>query len=135
MYILLASKICTWKRAFTLLELMVVVIIIAILATIGYVSWQAQLEKRRADNAQIILRAACHAEQIFYSWQNKYTDNWDALDISNPNNIDPYYTYTISGTPSSLTITAQRKGKTEGFCIDSECTILGFQANLPPKSF
>lgn len=126
MYILPVCKTRAQKHAFSLIELVVLIVIIGILATISYASWQGQLEKRHADNAKVLLKASWQAEQIFYSWKDRYTANWSDLDIGDPNTTDTYYMYEITGTPDSLTITATRKGGTTGFAIDKEGNLTSF---------
>lgn len=127
MYILPAGcKTNTKKQGVTFIELLVIIVIIAILGTISYANWQGQLNKKYADNAQIALRTVWQAEQIFFSWHDRYTNVWTDLDTDNPNNTDTHYTYTITGTPGSLTITATQISGTHGFIIDREGNITNF---------
>lgn len=115
------------KQGVTLLELMIVVIIIGIISSISLVTWQAQLEKEYADNAKAILKMLWQAEQSFFVWKNGYTNDWQALEIDNPNNSDRFYNYTIEQpTSTTLLIKAQRKGKATGFTIDQNGTIASF---------
>jgi Tfp pilus assembly protein PilE len=119
-------KTNTRKRAVTFIELAVILVIIAILATISYANWQTQLNRKRAQNAQIALRMVWQAEQMFFSWHNRYTNVWTDLDVDNPNNTDTHYSYTITGTPGSLTITATQRSGSHGFTIDREGNITSF---------
>lgn len=115
------------KQGVTVLELIVVLIIIGVIATIGIGSWQAQLEREYADNAKITLKMLWQAEENFFAWKNRYTNNWPDLEIDNPDNTDRFYEYTIEqATSITLLIKATRRGKSTGFQIDRDGTITSF---------
>ena len=62
-------------KAFTLIELMIVVAIIAILAAIAYPSYDRYVQRtRRADGREMLMRIAA-AEERFYTNRNTYTAN------------------------------------------------------------
>jgi len=115
------------NKAVTLLELFIVLVIIAVLAGIGIVGWQAAIEREHEKNAKIILKSYWQAEQSYFAWRNRYTSQWPLLEIDNPNVTDKFYSYDIiEATTSTLTIRATRKGTNTGFQIDRDGVITSF---------
>jgi len=62
------------RRGFTLLELIVVVIIVGILATLGFVQYTAMLEKGRKAEARSILGTLRQLEVVRYQETGAYSD-------------------------------------------------------------
>ena len=115
------------KQGVTLLELIMVLVIIAIIATISISGWQGQLENKYADNAKLTLKMLWQAEENFFAWKNRYTNDWNDVEIDNPNNEDRFYDYTLEeATSTNLLIRATRKGKARGFTIDQDSNINSF---------
>ena len=69
------------KKGFTLLELVVVIIVIAILASLGFSQYTKMLEKGRAAEARTILGQLRTAEIAYYLEYNVYA----AVDQTNGN--------------------------------------------------
>jgi len=106
------------KKGFTLLEVLIVVIIIGILATIALPQYTATIEKARSGEA-IINVGSIRVALDRYWYQNgamPKNDDFTELDIDNPNAvINKLYTYTFkdNGTSNAIrkyTVTATRVG-------------------------
>jgi prepilin-type N-terminal cleavage/methylation domain-containing protein len=69
------------KKAFTLIEMLVVVVIIAILAAIALPQYQKVLEKAKSAEAVTYVRALANAEKLYYLANNEYTTDPAKLDI------------------------------------------------------
>ena len=72
------------NKAFTLIELLVVVLIIGILAAIALPQYKQAVEKTRATEAMVILRAIADAQRRHYLANGEYTWSLADLDIQVP---------------------------------------------------
>ena len=70
------------NRAFTLIEVLVVVLIIGILAAISVVQYQKSVLKSRFTALMPITKALYEGEELFAMSSGKYTDKLENLDIS-----------------------------------------------------
>jgi prepilin-type N-terminal cleavage/methylation domain-containing protein len=103
---------------FTLIELMVVILIIGILASISIPSFMQSMEFSRQKEATTTLQLIYNAEKIYRldKAPHCYTSNFVnmASYIENPNLTADYYNYAIAAagaSPQIFTATGTRKGK------------------------
>ena len=73
------------NKAFTLVELLVVVLIIGILAAIAVPQYQKATTKSRFAKLKPLINSIVQAEEVFYMTHNDYTAKFSELDISMPN--------------------------------------------------
>jgi len=106
------------RRAFTLMELLFVVIIVGILVTIALPGFTRTTERAQQRQAWDMLQTIYASEQVFFSVNNKYSGTWsDPLNpdlgdyMDNPNTPATAYTVTATvGPPPTFTATATRSG-------------------------
>jgi len=105
------------KKGFTLVELIVVVIVIGILASVGIPQYRKALERARGAEAYAGLSHIQEAEKIYYAINEHYLTTADAsisqeelraLDISLPQ-TGWDFTITSDDTGEDFTATATRK--------------------------
>ncbi len=72
------------RTGFTLIELLVVVLIIGILAAVAVPQYQKAVEKSRATEALVIIKALAEAEQLFYLANGDYSYDLTLLDLDVP---------------------------------------------------
>lgn len=65
---------------FTLIEVLVVVIIIAILAAVGWPSYQRFIERMRMADALVLIGTECAAQERYKLSKQQYTQYWPKLD-------------------------------------------------------
>ncbi len=112
---------------FTVLELLIVLVIIGTLTGFGITSWRIRIESEYANIAKTNLTLICLAEQRFYAWKGRYSDDWDALGIEDPSSEDIRYDYgVLDVAPNEFTVRATREGTTSGFEVDKSGTITEF---------
>lgn len=118
-----------FKHGITLIELIIVVVIVGILATISIANYSKQIEKSRGSEAQSNLQSIWTAERVYRIRTGSYTTNWTDLNIDNPNNPSGrFYDYTINtATDTSLLVTATRRTKSSlYFTINQDGLITQF---------
>ena len=114
-------------RGFTLLELMVTVVIVAILAAIALPSYQEQIRRtHRADARQELMRLAT-AQERFYTNCNRYASTLSGAQAScaglgaaaaTITSENGYYSLSLAGDGSTYTLTATaQKGQEK----DTKC--------------
>jgi type IV pilus assembly protein PilE len=120
------------SRGFTLIEVMIVVVIVSILAAIGYPSYLNHVRKSARAEAKVRLMQVAQLEERYFTEKNTYTTDIAALlgvtgtVYSNSNNdAGSAYQITIAaGTPgigTSFTLSAVPQGSQTG---DTECGTL-----------
>jgi prepilin-type N-terminal cleavage/methylation domain-containing protein len=102
----------TNKKGFTLLELLIVVVIVGVLASLTISNMRSSVERTRSRSAQFNLQAIYNAEKRYKLRNNKYYVGANTQKDINENlqlNIqDSYFTYQITGDGNSFNATATR---------------------------
>ena len=93
------------RVGFSLIEIMIVVVIIGILATMAYPSLEKYLQRSKQTEAKTNLTAIYTAQKLYFAENQKYASNTAALPIELQTS-GMLYTYTISVQSSSFTATA-----------------------------
>jgi type IV pilus assembly protein PilA len=94
------------KRGFTLLELVVVIIIIGILATLGFTQYGKVIEKGRIEEARMVLGAIRSAQEAYRQEYGSYTTTASNLQVSFPSSCTAthYFSYSVAnGTYANAT--------------------------------
>lgn len=93
---------------FSLIELMIAVVVVAILAAVAYPSYQDQLRKGRRASAQAFMMEVANREQQYLLDARAYTTALSDLKLSVPADVSPFYAVTIAAAspPPTYTITA-----------------------------
>lgn len=114
---------------FTLVELMIVVVIISILAAVGYPAYQSQMEKGHLSEGRAALTEVASQLERCYSRFGTYDDSGDDDITCDYRTESENGTYDINVTfsdDSSFTATAQRaKAKSLNECGDLTLTHTG----------
>lgn len=102
------------KTSFTLIELLIVIIIIGILATLAIPQYQNLVFKARSAEAKQALSSMADSVWRYYTEAGRYPTSLDQLDVSLPAGAK-YYTYSIStgANPPTCRITATDKVEQE----------------------
>lgn len=112
-------------KGFTLIELMIVIAIVAILAAIGYPSYQNSVLRSNRADARVALQEAAARQERFYAEGNSYSNDVSKLVTNADGSSSPEGKYTVSVSVScSRTIS----GTTYYSCFDLTATAKGTQA-------
>jgi prepilin-type N-terminal cleavage/methylation domain-containing protein len=104
---------CSKKlSAFTLVELIIVLVVAATIAALAINNFKRTLERGKHDNARLNLIAIHSAEQIYFAQNGTFT--LSGANLSNINTffklkiIDSDFNYNFNGNNTAFTITANR---------------------------
>jgi type IV pilus assembly protein PilE len=104
-------------KGFTLIELMIVVAIIGILASIAYPSYLEYVKKSNRAEATVVLMESAQALERFYSVNGSYLDSGSVASVF-PTNVPASgvgnYTVAATGARNSFTLTATPTGSMSG---------------------
>lgn len=112
-------------RGFTLIELMMAVVVVAILAAIAWPSYLSYVQRGKRSEAQQLMLSIVNREQQFLLDARQYTDvlgagglgltsqQWDCSGNANKTCANPSYDITVTlvaGPPPGFSVTATPKG-------------------------
>ncbi len=98
------------KIGLTLTELLIVVIIIGILATLAIPMLTKTIEKAKVGEAISNLNLIRTGQKIYFLEYGNFTTDITSLNIENPNTNYAYFNYTVTSTNSTdFTAVADRK--------------------------
>lgn len=115
-------------RGWTLLELMIVLVVVALLAVIAIPSYNGQIIKSRRADGKALLYHAAQREQMFFTTNNAFTETVGAGGLSMAtSSVEGYYTLTVAATATTYTLTATRVSPqtADSLCGDLTLTHLG----------
>ena len=72
------------QQGFTLIELLVVILIVSILAAVALPQYQVTVLKTRYNALKSLVHSIVRAQERYYMANDKYADNFEALDMSMP---------------------------------------------------
>lgn len=84
-------KITKKNTGFTLIELMVAIVIVAVLAAVASASYRSYIVKSRRQAAQEDLLTMQQSLEEYYSLKHRYTDNDGNLQTGNNGNSSGFY--------------------------------------------
>ena len=101
------SRMKRLRQGFSLLEVMIVVVIISILATLAYPSLGGYLQRSKQTEAKVGLSAVYTAQKIYFAINQTYADSLSNLDVQLETGGSSRYSITLTGSSSSFTATAK----------------------------
>lgn len=111
-------------RAFTLIELIIVVTLIGILASIALIKYGPVMENARSAEAYSVLSQIVAAEKAYYLEKNNYTTTWADLDRFDAEPVSEDFNFIIT-TATSGYVEANRAISTGGRLSYSMCIASG----------
>lgn len=123
-----ASPGAARQRGFTLIELMIVVVVVSILASIAVPSFMNSIRKGRRADAVAALAELQQAQERHRANNPTYASaltGSGSLGLSSTASPSGYYTLAISGTPTATTYTVTATANSgQSQASDTGCTVL-----------
>ena len=120
------------QKGFTLIELMVALVVLAILTSVAYPSFMQSMRKGNRSDASSALTRAAGAQERFFATNGTYTTDVTNLGFA-AGGLTEHQMYVLTivagatGIGSSYVITATAKaGKTQA--LDTGCTVLSLNS-------
>ncbi len=110
------------NTGFTLVELLIVIVVIAILAAITVVAYNGISKRAQASVAQEQLSQINHAISSYFVDNNAYPTQLSALNIQNTSNVSYQYSVNNTATPATWCVTAT-SGTTSYYQNNTDHTI------------
>lgn len=103
------------QAGFTLIEIMIAVVIVAILAGIAYPIYLHYVENSRRSSAITALQRAAAAEEKYYATNNAYATDLTAIgyqsnSVAIPSSTEHWYNLSAAGDKSGYKLTAKPVG-------------------------
>ena len=114
------------QRGVTLMELMIVVVIVGVLAAIGYPSYRNQAIRSARSDARVELMDALSRQEQFFLNNKEYADVLSELDFSSTSE-NGYYTLSIDTPTAGCAISscyAMRATPLGSQTDDADCAVL-----------
>ena len=113
---------------FTLIELMIVIVVMAIIVSIALPSYQSTVRKARRSEAKALLLEVSAAEVRYFTNRSQYTDSVTGalpagLGYSTDLSTGGHYRITAAGAPNTFTLTATPQGDQASDSICANITI------------
>ncbi len=113
------------KKGFTMLEILIVIIIIAILATFAIPQYLRAAKRAIASEAVTAIGSIRGGLARYYQEYNTLTSTLDDMDIDNPNDVNnANFTYSIPDTSGmdSYKIHADGQNRADGISVDYDAS-------------
>jgi type IV pilus assembly protein PilE len=101
------------NRGFTLIEIMIAIVIVAILVAIALPAYTSQLRKSSRAEAQSVLTTVAGNEQQYLLNRRASASSLSDLGVTVPADLNAKYTFTVAATvgpPPTFTLTATAIG-------------------------
>ena len=123
------------QRGFTLIELVIACVIVAILAAIALPSYASYMRKSVRADAQAFIADAANRQQQYLGDRRAYASSLSALKVAAPASLAGKFSFSIAasdGPPPSFTIT----GTATGAQTHDQCPVLTIDSagNRTPAS-
>lgn len=97
------------QRGFTLIEMLIVLVIVALLSAVAYPSYRNSVMKSRRSAAQAVLSDVAQRQQQYLMDARSFTTSLTDLKVAVPADVSTFYTVSITvaaGPPPTFTASA-----------------------------
>lgn len=116
---------------FTLIELMIAVVIVAILAAIAIPSYESYIRKARRSNAQSFVSQIALKEDEYFAHMRSYTSTWGSggLGLAQPSETSGHYAFSVCTAAGDAACSGLANFPANGFIVVAKRVAGSAQAN------